>query len=51
MVKKLLKNWFVNKKKSLFIGDSIVDQKCANKSDIKFYFVEKNFNKQIKKLI
>lgn len=51
MVKKLLKNWFVHKKKSLFIGDSIVDQKCANKSDIKFYFVEKNFDKQIKKLI
>jgi D-glycero-D-manno-heptose 1,7-bisphosphate phosphatase len=51
MVKKLLKNWFVHKKKSLFIGDSIVDQKCANKSDIKFYFAEKNFDKQIKKLI
>ncbi|WP_440652102.1 HAD-IIIA family hydrolase [Candidatus Pelagibacter sp. HIMB1542] len=51
MVKKLLKNWFVYKKKSLFIGDSIVDQKCAKKSGIKFYFAEKNFDKQINKLI
>ena len=51
MLKRLLENWFILKKKSIFIGDKITDQQCAKKSNIKFYFAEKNFNDQIKKII
>ena len=51
MIKNIFKNWFINKKKSIFIGDKKTDQECAKKSNLKFYFAEKNFKKQIKKLI
>ena len=36
---------------TIFIGDKVTDQQCAKKSNIKFYFAEKNFNNQIKKII
>lgn len=51
MIKKIFDKWFVDKKKSIFIGDKKTDQLCAEKSNLKFYYVEKNFNKQINKLI
>ena len=37
--------------KSFIIGDKISDKKCANKSNIKFYYNEENFKVLVKKII
>ena len=44
MIKKILKKWPVNIKKSFMIGDSVMDEMCAKKSGIKFYYTSKKFN-------
>ena len=51
MIKKIEKKWFVNMKKSYFIGDKVSDELAAKKSKLKFYYVEKDILKQIKKII
>ena len=51
MVKNILKNWFVDKNKSFFIGDKKSDKLCADKSKIRFFYAGKNFNDQINELI
>ena len=33
------------------IGDKISDKKCADKSNIKFYYNESNFKNLVKKII
>jgi D-glycero-D-manno-heptose 1,7-bisphosphate phosphatase len=42
MIKKITNRWFVNKKKSLFIGNSDSDRICAKKSNINYYSFNKN---------
>jgi D,D-heptose 1,7-bisphosphate phosphatase len=38
MVKNILKKWPIDRDKSIFIGDKISDEECANKSRIKFFY-------------
>ena len=51
MIKKLQKKWNVNMKKSFMIGDRKSDKSAAQKSNLHFEYVEKNFYKQVKKII
>ena len=37
MIENLKKNWNIDIKKSIMIGDKISDEKCASKSKIKFF--------------
>ena len=39
MIEEIMKLWPIDRKKSIFIGDSIVDEEAAKKSKIKFYKV------------
>ena len=50
MIEKLFKEWNINKKKSYMIGDKISDKNAAEKSNIKFKYVEKNLLKQVIKI-
>ncbi len=50
MIKNIFNKFLIDKKKSFMIGDKISDKKCANKSDIKFYYNEINFKNLIKKI-
>ena len=50
MIKNILNKFIIDKKKSFMIGDRISDKKCADKSNIKFYFATENFNTLIKKI-
>ena len=51
LVKNIFKKWPINRKKSVFIGDNYSDKKCAEKSNLKFYFDEKDLFFLIKKKI
>ena len=51
MIKNILNKFIIDKKKSFMIGDKISDKKCANKSNIKFYYNEENFKVLVKKII
>jgi len=48
MIKNILKNWLIVKKKSFMIGDKISDKNCAKKSNLFFSYAQINFYKQIK---
>ncbi len=50
MIKNIFNKFLIDKKKSFMIGDKISDKKCADKSDIKFYYNEINFKSLIKKI-
>lgn len=50
MIKKLIKRWNVDKKRSFMIGDKLSDKKAANKSKLYFEYPKYNFYKQIKKI-
>ena len=50
MIESLFTQWNLDRKKSLMIGDKITDMKAAKKSNIKFFYVEKNLLKQVKKI-
>ncbi len=50
MIKNIEKRWYINKSKSLFIGDQIKDKLTAQKSNIKFYFVKKDILKQFRSI-
>ena len=50
MIKNIFNKFLIDKKKSFMIGDKISDKKCANKSNIKFYYNEINFKNLIKKI-
>jgi len=50
MIKKIFKNFFIDKKKSFSIGDQVTDKHAFNKSNLYFEYAEKNFYKQIKRL-
>jgi len=51
MLKKSFEDFFINKKKSFFIGDNVSDNECANKENIKFYFAKNSLFKQVKTII
>ena len=48
MIKNILKNWLIKKKKSFMIGDKISDKNCAKKSNLFFSYAQIDFYKQIK---
>lgn len=50
MIKNIFNKFIIDKKKSFMIGDKISDKKCADKSNIKFYFATENFKTLIKKI-
>ncbi len=50
MIKKIINENYLNKKKITMIGDKQSDRDCAKKSNLKFYFAAKNLYKQIKKI-
>ena len=51
MIKNIFKKFLIKKNKSFMIGDKISDKKCAEKSSLFFFYSEKNFLAQIKKII
>ena len=51
MIKLLFKNWDIQKKKSFMIGDKKSDLLAAKKSNLKFYYADNDFYKQIKSII
>ena len=42
MIENLKKNWNINIKKSIMIGDKLSDRQCAEKSEIKFFYPNEN---------
>ena len=50
MIKSILNKWPVNLSRSIMIGDQKSDYLCAKKSNIKFYYTEKDFMKVVSKL-
>ena len=48
MVENLKKNWNLNLRKSIMIGDKLSDKECAQKSDIKFFYPNSRFSSYIK---
>ena len=51
MIKKIERKWFVNMKKSYFIGDKVSDELAAKKSKLKFHYAQNDILKQVKKMI
>ena len=51
MIKNIFNKFLIKKNKSFMIGDKISDKKCAEKSSLFFFYSEKNFLAQIKKII
>jgi D-glycero-D-manno-heptose 1,7-bisphosphate phosphatase len=52
MIKKAIKEWNIDIKKSFMIGDQKTDFLAAKKSKLRFIYIDKNkFYKQIIKLI
>ena len=50
MIKKILKNWNIDLKKSFMIGDRKSDELAAKKSNLYYEYVKNNFYHQIKKI-
>ena len=50
MIEKLKNNWIINNKKSMMFGDKKTDEICANKSKVKFFYVNKNLFKTINEI-
>ncbi len=50
MIKKIINENYLDKKKIIMIGDKKSDKECAKKSNIKFFYVAKNLYKQVKKI-
>ena len=51
MIKKAVKKWNIDLKKSFFVGDSLEDKLAAKKSNLKFYKTINNLNFLVKKII
>ena len=51
MIESLFKNWDIQRNNSFMIGDKKSDYLAAKKSNLKFYYPQKNFYKQIKSII
>ena len=50
MIKKILKKWNIDIKKSFMIGDRLSDKLAAKKSKLYFEYVKNNFYLQVKKI-
>ena len=50
MIKSLFKNWDIQRKNSFMIGDKRSDYLAAKKSNLKFYYADENFYKQIRSI-
>ena len=50
MIKKILRKWKIDKKKSFMLGDQQSDKIASESSNLYFEFVKKNFYKQIKNI-
>ena len=50
MIKKILKNWNIDIRKSFMIGDSKSDELAAKKSNLYYEYVKSNFHNQVKKI-
>lgn len=51
MIKNIFKKFLIDKKQSLMIGDKITDKKCAEKSNLTFFYAKENFLDQVKKIV
>ena len=51
MIKKILKKWNVDLKKSFMIGDRKSDELASKKSNIYYEYVKNNFYKQVQKIV
>jgi len=51
MIQQIFKNWDIILNRSFMIGDKMSDKLAAKKSNLKFYFTQKDFYTQIKKII
>lgn len=51
MFKKAFNNFKILKNKSFFVGDKDTDKEASKKIDLKFYWPESDFLKQIKKIV
>jgi len=51
MIRKIIKKWNIDVKKSFMIGDQRKDMLAAKKSKLYFEFVHNDFYKQVKKII
>ena len=50
MIKNILSNYNIDFKNSFMIGDQLSDKLCADKSNLKFFYVENDLFKQLKLL-
>ena len=50
MVRNIFQKWDINIKKSFFIGDKFTDEKCAKKSNLKYFYAKNNFYYQVKQI-
>ena len=50
MIKKILRNWNIDLKKSFMIGDRRSDKIAAKKSNLYFEYVKNNFYNQVKSI-
>ena len=48
MIKQVIKNWDINLKKSLMIGDKMTDKVAAEKSNLNYKFDDNNLYRQLK---
>ncbi len=51
MIQNIFEKFLINKKKSFMIGDKIADEKCAKKSNLNYFYAEKDFEVQIKNIL
>lgn len=51
MIQNIFEKFLINKKKSFMIGDKISDEKCAKKSNLNYFYAEKDFEVQIKNIL
>lgn len=51
LIRNILKKWPINLSKSFMLGDKVSDKNCAKKSNLKFYWAEKDIYHQLKKII
>ena len=51
MILDIMKKWNIDKKNSFMIGDKVIDEKCAIKSKLDFYYAKDDLFKQLKKII
>lgn len=49
MIKEILREWYINKKESIMIGDKETDLLAAKKTNIYFEYDRDNLYKQLKK--